>query len=150
MPVLVAGFLKPDGHPDGNLLITYGPTVQVTVGHYSPEGEQPRPSKSVYALVDTGALESCIDAALAAELGLPIVDTARIAGAGGESIHDVFLAHIQIPQLEIVQYGRFTGVNLAAGKQAHSVLLGRTFLVNTIMIYDGLRAQVTIASARLS
>ena len=149
MPILDAGFRRQDGHPDGQLLITYGPTVQVTVGHYAPEADSARPSKAVYALVDTGAFESCIDAALAVELGLPVIDTTRIAGAGGESVHDVFLAHIQIPQLEIVQYGRFTGVNLQAGSQAHSVLLGRTFLVNTIMIYDGLRAQVTIASARL-
>ena len=150
MPILDAGFRKQDGHPDGQLLVTYGPTVQVTVGHYAPDGDQARPRKAVYALVDTGALDSCIDAALAAELGLPVVDTARIAGAGGESVHDVFLAYIQIPQLEVVQYGRFTGVNLAAGQQVHAVLLGRTFLVNAIMIYDGLRAQVTIASARLT
>lgn len=150
MPLLHAGFRTQDGHSDGPTLIAYGPTVQVTVGHYAPEGgDQPRPNRSVFALVDTGAYESCIDAALAAELGLPVVDRTRISGAGGESAHDVFLAHIQIPQLEVVQYGRFTGVNLAAGQQAHSVLLGRTFLVNTIMIYDGLRAQVTIASARL-
>lgn len=150
MPILDAGFRRQDGHPDGQLLVAYGPTVTVTVGHYAPEAGQPRPSKAVLALVDTGSHDSCIDAALAAELGLPVVDTSRIAGAGGESVHDVFLAHIQIPQLEIVQYGRFTGVNLKAGGQEHSVLLGRTFLVNTIMIYDGLRAQVTIASARMS
>ncbi len=150
MPILDAGFRSQDGHADSLLLITYGPTVQVTVGHYVPDADPARPSKAVYALVDTGAYESCIDAALAAELGLPVIDTTRISGAGGESIHDVFLAHIQIPQLEIVQYGRFTGVNLHAGRQAHSVLLGRTFLINTIMIYDGLRAQVTIASARPS
>lgn len=150
MPILDAGFRRQDGHPDGRLLVTFGPTVAVTVGHYAPDADQSRPSKAVYALVDTGAYESCIDAALAAELGLPVVDTAQIAGAGGESVHDVFLAYIQIPQLEIVQYGRFTGVNLRAGRQAHEVLLGRTFLVNTIMIYDGLRAQVTIASARVA
>ena len=149
MPILDAGFRKQDGHPDGQLLIGYGPTVQVTVGHYAPEADSARPSQAVYALVDTGASQSCIDSSLATELGLPVIDTARIAGAGGESPHDVFLAHITIPQLEIVQYGRFTGVNLRAGGQEHGVLLGRTFLVNTVMIYDGLRAQVTIASARV-
>jgi hypothetical protein len=149
MPVLDAGFHTQDGRPDGRLLVTYGPTVQVTVGHYAPDAGQPRPSKVVFALVDTGSYQSCIDAALALELGLPVVDTALIAGAGGESTHDVFLAHIQIPQLEIVQYGRFTGVNLRAGRQAHEVLLGRTFLANAIVIYDGLRSQVTIATARL-
>ena len=150
MPILDAGFRGQDGRADGQLLITYGPTVQVTVGHYAPETDPSRPSKAVYALVDTGASESCIDSALAAELGLPAIDTARIAGVGGGSVHDVFLAHITIPQLEIVQYGRFTGVNLRAGGQEHAVLLGRTFLVNTLMIYDGLRAQVTIASTRLA
>ena len=149
MPILDAGFRQQDGQPDRQTLVAFGPTVVVNVGHYAPDTEQPRPNKAVYALVDTGAVESCIDTALAVELGLPVVDTARIAGAGGESVHDVFLAHIQIPHLEIVQFGRFTGVKLTEGQQAHSVLLGRTFLLNTIMIYDGLRAQVTIASARL-
>lgn len=150
MPILDAGFRGQDGHADGQMLIAYGPTVEVTVGHYVPENEPARPSKAVLALVDTGACQSCIDAVLAAELGLPVIDTARIAGAGGESVHDVFLAHITIPQLEVVQYGRFTGVNLRAGGQEHAVLLGRTFLVNTVMIYDGLRSQVTIASARVA
>lgn len=103
MPILDAGFRNHEGQPDGPLLIKFGPTVQVTVGHYAPDADQPPPSKAVFALVDTGAYESCIDAALAVELGLPVVDTNRIAGAGGESVHDVFLAHIQIPQLEIIQ-----------------------------------------------
>ena len=32
MPILDAGFRKQDGHPDGQLLIGYGPTAEVTVG----------------------------------------------------------------------------------------------------------------------
>lgn len=154
MPLVDAGFTKADGLPDFDTLYVYGPTVQVTVGHYSPDPESPpaapKPSKAVHALVDTGAYQSCIDSDLAVELGLPVIDKQLISGASGAQEHDVYMAHVTIPGLEFVQYGRFTGVNLKAGGQEHSVLLGRTFLRSVIMIYDGIRAQVTIASARLT
>ncbi len=38
---------------------------------------------------------------------------------------------------------RFIGVDLVAGGQTHGVLLGRGFLEDVIMIYGGLKAQVT-------
>lgn len=151
MPIVDAGFAKPDGTPDHQLLFQFGPTAQVTVGHFAPDSDAPAqaPTKTVLALIDTGACQSCIDTDLAKELQLPVIDTQKIAGASGASDHDVFLAHIGISALEFVQYGRFTGVNLKAGGQQHEVLLGRTFLQNCILIYDGLRGQVTIASARV-
>lgn len=151
MPLVDAGFRDDEGRADLNLLLGYGPTVEVVVGHVSGDGKpSDGPSETAFALIDTGAAESCIDSDLAAQLGLPVIDRQLIAGAGGASTHDVFLGHVAIPQLEIRQFGRFTGVNLAAGGQEHRVLLGRTFLQNVVMIYDGLRAQITIASQRLS
>jgi predicted aspartyl protease len=105
-------------------------------------------SLNVPALVDTGASQSCIDSDLAAALGLKPIDEILMAGVGGAKQHLVYLAHILIPQLDIIQWGAFAGVDLKAGGQAHRVLLGRTFLNGCILIYDGIRAQVTIASPK--
>lgn len=101
------------------------------------------------ALVDTGASESCIDCDLAKRLGLPIIDTMQISGTDGTKTHDVYLAHINIVSLEFFQYGRFAGVRLSAGQQPHGVLLGRTFLASVMLIYDGLRGQITLTAPRI-
>jgi hypothetical protein len=46
------------------------------------------------------------------------------------------------------QWGAFAGVELRAGGQPHGVLLGRSFLNQCIMIYDGIREQVTVATPK--
>ncbi len=152
MPLIEAGFVTADGAADSAQLVALGPTLQVIVGHQPPDGQQqdPENTETVLGLIDTGASESCIDAQLAERLGLPIIDVRTIGGAGGPSEHNVYLAQILIPSLDMPQYGSFTGVNLVDGGQHHQVLLGRTFLRNTIMIYDGFRAQVTVASAKVT
>lgn len=147
MPLIEAGFSNKQGGSDLESLVKYGPTVQVIVGHLKTEGSPSKETETVNALVDTGASESCIDISIAKRLKLPAVDIQKISGVGGTKEHPVYMAHIVIPSLMITQYGRFTGVDLIAGGQPHSVLLGRTFLRDVIMIYDGLRGHVTIASS---
>lgn len=149
MPIIEAGFHDKDGKPEHDKLIAFGPTVQVIVSHHQDHQDPTKPettvSETVLGLIDTGACQSHIDADLAEKLKLPIVDVQEISGAGGKSKHNVYMAQILIPDLNQPQLGRFTGVNLVAGGQQHQVLLGRTFLRNNIMIYDGLRGQVTVA-----
>lgn len=150
MPIIEAGFYDNTGRIDHDKLIILGPTVNVTVSHHQdnqdPEIPETTLSATVAGLIDTGACQSCIDADLAENLRLPIVDVQDISGAGGKSTHNVYLAQIFIPDLKQPQFGSFTGVNLAAGGQEHKVLLGRTFLRQNIMIYDGLRGQITVIS----
>ena len=132
-------------------MATYGPTLWVTVSHFAQDTQTgEKPSQVVPALVDTGATESCIDSKLAEELGLPVIDEMDMSGVNGMQRHDVYLASVNIPDLEFLQYGRFAGVDLRDGGQEHQALLGRTFLQNVILIYDGMRAQVTLASQRLT
>lgn len=145
MPVTEAGFIDKDNRADVEQLIHLGPTLEVTVRHMDAGEETPEHNEQVYALIDTGATTSCIDQDLAEKLELPVVDEQTISGAGGPATHPVYMAHIDIPALDQCEYGRFTGVKLADGEQAHAVLLGRTFLNGVIMIYDGLRAQVTLS-----
>lgn len=152
MPLAEAGFAFPKIPEDQrrSLLTFHGPTLQVIVGHLDSTGtsatiDKAKATESAHALVDTGAGMSCIDDQLAKKLGLPVIDKQQISGVGGPGLYDVYLAYIDMPTLSYGQYGRFTGVHLVAGGQAHSVLLGRTLLDTMIMIYDGERGSVTIA-----
>jgi predicted aspartyl protease len=102
--------------------------------------------RGVHALVDTGATESCIDDAVAQQLQLPIIDRRQVSGVGGLHEVNMYLAQIHIPPLKWTIYGEFAGVNLLSGGQQHVALIGRTFLHNFTMIYQGGSGSVTIFS----
>ncbi len=149
MPLIEASFVDSSGKSDNQKLLNFGPTVQTIVSPFElPEKPEDLQFRSVFSLLDTGASHSMIDFALAKELNLIPVDKVKIAGVAGAQDHLVFLARILVNQLDIEQYGQFVGANLRDGGQEHDVLLGRDFLKNTIMIYDGIRAQVTIAAPK--
>ena len=82
---------------------------------------------------------------LALKLNLPPVDRQFVSGSAGRHEVMLYLAQIAAPNLGFTQHGQFAGVPLAAGGQQHQVLLGRTYLRNFIMFYDGVRGQVTLA-----
>ncbi len=155
MPIAEAGFFAPDGTVIPSALLNLGPTVQVLVSGV-PANIPPQAggvaagvpaAQVVNGLVDTGAAQSCIDSDLAARLNLPVIDRVTLSGSNGAHQHDVFAAQVSVPVLGIIQTGRFAGVHLAGGQQPHHVLLGRTFLQNVVMVYDGRRSQVMLASA---
>lgn len=125
-----------------------GPTVQVLVsGTKNPDADNlSEETETVHALIDTGCTESCIDTELAKALNLIPVNKRPLSGTGGKLEHLVYLARLTVPELGYSHYGQFTGVSLKAGDQFHSVLLGRDFLRHVIIIYDGIREQVTLAS----
>ncbi|MDE2142736.1 MAG: hypothetical protein KGJ84_10025 [Elusimicrobia bacterium] len=95
--------------------------------------------------MDTGAGESCIDAMLATQLGLPIVDQQVIGGVGGRHTVNVYLAQVRVPALNININGQFAGVNLAESGQVHRALIGRTFLRHFVMVYEGHTGTVKIS-----
>jgi len=150
MRSISCGFDDSPPHAGRDLLIHAGPTLIVDIGfdiNFREDMSNGHPNlamKGVHALVDTRATSSCIDSQLAMALGLPIVDQSRVAGIGGERTVNMHLAQIHVPQLEYTVYGQFAGVELAAGGQAHSALIGRTFLRAFKMVYDGTTGQVMI------
>jgi hypothetical protein len=153
MPILLCGFPDAPGVSGRDLLVLHGPTAWVLIGFdpaYDPVAvplvAPNLPQTPLPALVDTGANESCIDSGLAMRLNLPIVDQRPISGVHGSGIVNVHLAHILIPALGHTLYGPFCAVDLVAGGQAHHALLGRTFLQNFTMIYDGRTGGVTLGS----
>lgn len=148
MPSVECGFVDPAGSSGPNSLIRFGPTLTVQIGFdtgYSPGSPPNLPSTEFHALVDTGALSSCIDSTVAAALQLPIVDKQKVAGVHGSADVNVHLAQIYVPALDLTTHGRFSGVHLHAGGQPHSALIGRTFLRYFTMIYDGGTGSVTLS-----
>lgn len=150
MPQVDCGFSDAPGKGSGRDLLVYlGPTLFVDIG-FDPNytlGNIPVPGISnLSALVDTGAIESCIDNLLASQLNLPIVDRRPIAGVYGVHEANVYLAQIHIGSLDITIYGDFVGVDLQAGGQTHWALIGRTFLQQFRMVYDGPTGSVIISS----
>lgn len=150
MPLVEIGF--PGGvHGSGrDQLVAHGPTIWVDVGldpefNYNGQGRPMSQVSSVPALVDTGALESCIDDALAQKIGLPLIDKANVSGAGGSHELNIYFAHIFFPAFGMHQWGRFAGVKLSDGNQVHQALIGRTVLQSMLMIYDGRTGAVTLA-----
>jgi predicted aspartyl protease len=151
MPTTSVGF---DDHRDilgRDTLVRYGPTIDVNIGFdaaYQPgvSGRPDLPDRRLLAMVDTGAMASCIDSALAMELRLPVMDREDISGVHGVLAANVHLAQIHLPGLSWTVYGRFHGVHLSDGGQPHSALIGRTFLRHFTMFYDGRTGAVTISN----
>lgn len=144
MPETFCGFHDiPNGASGSQILMQWGPTLLVNIGFDSTwdnttSSNPPMHSiENVNALVDTGATESCIDDLLATQLNLPIFDVRQVAGTVGQHDVNMYLAQIYIPSLKYTIYGAFAGVHLAAGGQAHHALIGRTFLSQFTMIYEG-------------
>jgi len=144
MPSTKCGFDEGDGlAPAKDRLVIWGPTLLVDIGFdpvhdWKTATSLPLPGlQGLHALVDTGATESCIDNQLAAQLDLPIIDRREICGVHGKHEANVHLAQVHIPSLNVTINGAFSGVDLRAGGQLHSALIGRTFLLSFRMIYDG-------------
>jgi hypothetical protein len=136
------------GEGPADLLVRLGPTIHVDIGLRSrgAPGELPDlPEKRVKALIDTGAGGDCIDDELARRLKLPIHDEGEISGVGGRHRAFIYTARIYVPHLERLLFQPFTGVKLQEGEQWHRVILGRSFLRNYRLYYNGVSGQVEIA-----
>ena len=145
------GFDDVPGGASGRVqLACHGPTLLVTIlfnPNYNLAVRNPPPVAGLgglQALVDSGASESCIDNLIAAQLNLPIVDRREISGVHGRHTVNMHLAQVHVTSLDSWIYGAFAGVDLAAGGQIHRALIGRTFLQNFTMIYEGRTGTVTI------
>lgn len=150
MPQTKCGFDNSPGASGSELLVAWGPTLIVSVGFdpnfKGPPGVPVSGITDIRALVDTGATECCIDSLLASQLGLPTVDRRSISGVHGSHVANVHLAQVHVPTLNFTVYGAFAAVDLVAGGQPHQVLMGRTFLRDFTMTYEGRTGTVIISS----
>ena len=143
MPPTNAGF------SDSGSLLRFGPTIYVQIGldpAYKTGEQFPRlPSVNLPALVDTGANLSCIDSSLAGRLRLPVVDRKSVIGVHGPVQTDFYAAQIYTPALNLVTHGIFAGLPLTRSGQLHYALIGRSFLKDFTMTYEGRTGRVTIS-----
>ena len=125
-----------------------GPTLSVRIGFdpgYGGGGSVPNlPAEIHRALVDTGATNSHIDSTIADALRLPVVDSAWTHGATSSERVSVYLAQVHIPAMDVTFYGRFRGANLY-GRFPQVVLLGRSFLRQFTMVYEGRTGIVSLS-----
>jgi hypothetical protein len=136
-----------------DLLVSLGPTLCVNIGFdpthdpvANPHGVPIPGITEVHALVGTGATECCIDALLAAQLNLPLMNRREISGVHGSHLANVYLAQVHVPSLGATMNGAFAGVSLIAGGQIHGALIGRSLLRHFTMVYEGKTGTVTLSS----
>ena len=151
MPFADCGFEAADGLSGSDRLVVHGPTIFVRIGfdrEFLPSRRRlpDLPPRLFPALIDTGATQSSVDSALAADLDLPVVDHTIVSGTHGADDVDVHMAQILVPALGVSIYGSFAAVHLSAGGQQHRALIGRTFLRHYAMIYDGRAGAVRLVS----
>ena len=132
-------------------LAKVGPGLTVDIGcdpdYVDSLRGMPRPQvMGVLALVDTGASECFIDASLARDLGLPIVDRQTVTVAHGLAEVDFYLAQIYVPALDQVIEGYFGGVHLQPGMGSFVALIGRSFLREFTMTYEGRTGRVLLSN----
>ena len=140
------------GAPLPLLMVYGGPTLYVEIGFDSQyrAGQTERPNLPPTphpALVDTGARESCVDATVARDLGLPVYGEKQISGIFGPQQATVYRAQIYIPPLDETIFGDFYGVTMS-GQFYQRAILGRDFLFRCVFHYDGRTGEVTISNDR--
>lgn len=138
------------GFPNSEDLFTYGPTLYVQIGfdlQYRIGASSPPALSGVTwpALIDTGALLSCIDSALAEQLRLPVANEDVVTGVHGPQETAFYAAQVYAPELDLTAYGLFAGLPLVQSGFLHSALIGRSFLRDCQMHYDGPSGSVTVS-----
>jgi hypothetical protein len=98
------------------------------------------------ALIDSGASHCCIDEAVALNLNLPLINQRQVSGVNGITLMNFYIAQIYVPSLRHVLYGEFAGVRLQTGAQRHFALMGRNFLQQFTMIYEGMTGAVSLTT----
>lgn len=125
-----------DGIRSGSEILSLrGPHVPVIVSGLMPPVGVITNYQQLDALIDTGATHIAIDMEVAKSLELVPVDTASLGGIGGEVKAIVYAGLLDVPAFKfkkMVQFYSPVGAVLPS-----KVILGRSFLSNYIMTYDG-------------
>ncbi len=150
MPIVDCGFRDGPLGSGAEILVQRGPILQVNIGldpEYKYESGSALNSDimQVPAMVDTGAVFSCIDDDLSRSLDLPLVDRRVFCMLNGKRECNAYLAHMVVPALSLFQHGIFYGLCFAEIDQPYQAVLGRTFLRDMMLVYDGRTGCVRIA-----
>lgn len=96
---------------------------------------------SGFALIDTGASKSCVDAGVIKTLGVNPIGQIQGLTAAGPTQHPVYPARFRFPQQKFeIDFSSVLGVNLSrytVMRQRIIVLLGRDVLAKCLFVYNG-------------
>jgi predicted aspartyl protease len=158
MPILHTQITAQGKAPDGKTvdvppaiaLQMRGPLIQVTVTIEENAGKAllslgkalPTP-KTGWALIDTGASNTCVDEQAAKELGLPVIDVGTMLSATHERVpSNIYPVQVATPIVSL-NSPRTMGAALAA--QGLLVLIGRDVLQRCNLFYNGPIGQFTLS-----
>ncbi len=158
MPILHAQILGQAPDPSGQMVPVLpsqaiqqkGPVVQVTIGplqqlvqQWTQQGISVPASITGEALIDTGASVTCIDDAVAQQLGLPVIDVMQMVSASHTTQQNVYPVSITIATNLRFDLSRVMGANLQP--QGLAVLIGRDLLSICTLHYNGTSGEFTLA-----
>lgn len=156
MPVHNRFFLASGNKINPEVLARSGPILQVEVSVPTPlskflaSKEKPIPqSVTGWALIDTGATRSCVDAQALAKLGVSPIGLVETGTAGGTVPQHLYPARLRFPGEGLeVEFSSLIGANLSGQKIGDLdliVLVGRDVLSQCILIYNGPGGFFTLA-----
>ncbi len=160
MPILHCQFKAQGKGLDGKLielppplgLQRQGPLVQVAISPQQAwakalvdQGKQVPPPKVGFALLDTGASNTCIDDQLALDLQLPVIDVGFIGSASHAKTQcNIYPIQIQLVGFPILfQSPRTCGSTLK--DKGVDLLLGRDLLARCAFFYNGFSGEITLS-----
>ncbi len=159
MPILHNHYQFQGQAPDGAVkplaprigLQLQGPVVQATIS-LSPTFTQaitdkgqslPAPVTGL-VLIDTGASSTCVDLDVAAAMGLPVIDVAKMTSATHTAVDcPVYPVQLQIVGMPLAFQAR-RALGAALKVQGFVALIGRDALAGGIFIYNGAAGEITL------
>jgi predicted aspartyl protease len=138
--------------PPPHMLVREGPLIQVNIGPASDLADQwrndgrevPEPITGP-ALIDTGATSTCVDDGVARDLGLPVVDVAKMASASEETEQNVYPIEVDVVASDLkINSPKSIGANLR-DNQDIIALIGRDVLRHTTFHYNGVTGDFTLS-----
>lgn len=148
MPAIDCGFQTDDQDSAAEKLIIFGPTVELRLGRRLAAGGLDQVAwyrDDVLALVDTGAMVSCIDAGIAASFGLRQVGRNEMIAASGNETVPVFSAVIQVAAFDLVTESFLLyGLDTSHFQVRHRAIMGRDLLRFCRLEYVGATGRVRL------
>jgi predicted aspartyl protease len=146
----------PDGkqinRPPAQVLQQRGPIAQVSItlaqafvtSLMQAGKEVPQPTTG-FALIDTGASNTCVDDEAAKTMGLPVIDVGTMHSASHAKIpSNIYPVQIQIVGFQI-QFPSLRTMGAALKNQGLLMLLGRDLLQRCTLFYNGVTGQITLS-----
>lgn len=139
-------------NPDALQLQNRGPSLQVEISlnsilaaQYQQSGTSLPAPLTGYALIDTGASVTSVDAKILESLGIKAVGQIPISTPSGSSQQGLYSCQFSFPGTPIPVLPFVSVVGSILQPQGIVALIGRDLLRNFLLIYDGVHGSWTLS-----